>query len=107
VNALVVSALLVTLAVEVPIVALLYRGARTRMALVCASITGLTNVAMNAWLFDALASYETYLLTGELGATVLEAAVYALASPRRHTGRALVAAGLANAASFAAGLVIY
>ena len=101
------SALAVTLAVEVPIVALLYPGERARMAGACALATTVTNLVMNAWLSRASGSYDISLLGGEIGASLVEAVVYATVSRRHGVGNALVASGLANAASFAAGLIVY
>lgn len=101
----VVTALVVTLVVEVPIVALVFRREAGRMALVAAAATGLTNLAMNALLFGRV-SYLAYLGIGEVGATLLEAAAYYFGSRERNLGRALVASALANAASFAAGLLL-
>jgi hypothetical protein len=101
------SALLVTLALEVPIVSLFYPRERARMALTCALATSATNLAMNAWLVHLASSYSTYLLLGELGASTLEALAYVAVSPRHDIGRALVASGIANAVSFSAGLLLW
>jgi hypothetical protein len=103
----VTSALAVTLALEVPIVSLFYSGERARMALACAFATSATNLAMNAWLVHAARSYDAYLLGGELGASMLEALVYVAASRRHDLGRSLIASGIANAASFIAGLLLW
>jgi len=101
------SALTVTLAVEMPIVALAYPRERARMALACALATSATNLAMNSWLLHEVSSYETYLLAGELGASALEALVYVVASARHDVARALIVSGLANAVSFIAGLLVF
>ncbi len=101
------AALAVTLAVEVPLVSLVYRRERARMALVCALATSATNLAMNVWLIQAVRSYDTYLLAGELGASTIEALVYVAASRQRDIGRALIASGLANAGSFIAGQLLF
>jgi len=98
--------LLVTLAVEIPCVALLFPGQRLRMALVCAVTTGATNFLMNTVLFAAAPSQLTFLLVGELGALVVEGVVYALASKPRDVRRAVAASLVANAASFGAGIVL-
>jgi hypothetical protein len=100
-------ALAVTLAVEVPVVSLVYRREPARMAIACALATSATNLAMNAWLLHAVSSYASYLLVGELCATVVEGLVYIAASRQHDVGRALVASGLANAASFIAGLLLF
>jgi hypothetical protein len=103
----VASALMLTLAVEVPVVALVYARERARMAVTCAIATSLTNFAMNAWLYAAVSSYDAYLIAGELGATMIEALVYVAVSRDHGAGRALLASGVANMASFAAGLVVF
>lgn len=101
----VLTALVVTLAVEVPIVALVFRREAGRMAVVAAVATAATNLAMNVLLFGRV-PYLVYLGVGEVGATLLEAGAYFAASRERDLGRALVASALANAASFAAGLLV-
>jgi hypothetical protein len=103
----VASALMLTLAVEVPIVALVYARERARMAAAWALATSATNLMMNAWLYTAAGSYDAYLTAGELGATVIEALVYIVVSREHAVGRALFASGVANTASFAAGLVAF
>lgn len=105
-TSVVVSALIITLAVEVPIVALLYPRERERMALACALATSATNLLMNAWLLGT-GSYDARLMGGEIGATFSEAIVYLVVSRGHEPGKALMASGLANAASFAAGLLFY
>lgn len=100
-------ALAVTVAVEVPIVALVFPRERARMALACAIATSATNLAMNLLLYPRVGSVDTYLLVGEIGATLAEAAVYYAASREHDVGRALLASALANAASFGAGLVLF
>ena len=101
------AALAVTLVVEVPIVALAYPGERLRLAGACAVATTVTNLVMNAWLSRAFGSYDLQLLGGEIGASLIEAAVYAAVSRAHRVGTALVASGLANAASFLAGLGVF
>lgn len=98
--------LIITLLVEVPIVAVMFPGQRARMALTCAVATTLTNVAMNTVWAAHAGSYDIYLLGGETGALVLEALAYVLMSRPRQWARSLAASGAANAASFAAGLVL-
>jgi hypothetical protein len=100
-------ALAVTLAIEVPVVSLVYRRERARMSIACALATSLTNVLMNTWLLQGVRSHDTYLLVGELGASVLEALAYVAVSRQHDIGCALVASGLANALSFAAGLSLF
>jgi hypothetical protein len=100
-------ALAVTLAVEVPIVAWVFRGQRARMALACALATSATNLAMNTLLYPRAGSYDAYILIGEIGATLVEAAVYYAVDRDHDPGRALLASALANAASFGAGLLLF
>lgn len=99
------TAWLITLAAEVPIVALVYPQLRGRMAIVCAITTSSTNLFMNLVLFRVL-SPRGYVLYGELGALVIEAAVYWLAARPRDPGRAIVASSAANLASYGAGLLL-
>ena len=101
----VVFAWLVTLALEVPCVALWYSGQRRRMAVICAITTSITNLVMNILLPRWLGPDDAVGF-GELGAIGIEAAVYAVASRPRDIGRALAASGLANGLSFAAGLIL-
>jgi hypothetical protein len=77
------------------------------MTATCAILTTATNLAVNAWLRLVAGSYDAYLLGGELGATVLEAAAYVDLSRRHAVGPALIASGLANGTSFAAGVVLF
>lgn len=100
-------ALAVTIAVEVPIVALVFPGERIRMALACAVATSATNLAMNLLLYPRAGSWNTYILVGEIGATLVEAAVYWVVSREHDVGRALLASALANGASFSAGLLLF
>jgi hypothetical protein len=94
-------ALLVTLAIEVPLATVLFPGQRAKMAAVAAIMNVATNVTLNVWLPRVALLRGGHVLPGELLALVAEAAVYALAS--RDLPRSLVAAGLGNALSFAAG----
>ena len=97
-------ALVVTIIIEVPIVALVFRDQMKRMALVCLLTTGVTNFFMNTVLHGLVPSYDHFVLIGELGAVVIEAAVYAIASKPRDLARALIASALANGASYWFGL---
>jgi peptidoglycan biosynthesis protein MviN/MurJ (putative lipid II flippase) len=99
-------ALAITVVVEAPIVALLYPRERVRMALTCALTTSATNLAMNLLLYPRVHSYMTYLLVGEIAATLIEAAAYLAASRQHDVGRALLASALANGASFSVGLIL-
>jgi len=99
----VLLALVITVAVEVPIVALVFAGQRRRMAIVAAVTTGITNLLMNTLLRQTVADNLTFLHLGELGALVIEAGVYFLASKPREPGRAIAASALANATSYLVG----
>jgi hypothetical protein len=96
---------IITVALEVPCVAALYPGQRARMALACAIATSATNLPMNLLLPRWLGTGRTFLLTGEIAALVLEAAVYFFAARPKDLARAITASALANGLSFAAGLV--
>lgn len=96
----------VTVAIESPCVAAVYPGERWKMAGVCAVATSVTNLAMNVLLPRWLGVGLAFLLVGEIGALLLEAAVYALVRRPRDVGRALVASALANGASFTVGLLL-
>lgn len=97
---------LVTVVVEPPCVACFYPGHRLRMAALCALTTSLTNLVMNLVLPRWLGIGTAFLLMGELGALLVEGLVYALARAPRDWERALAASALANAASYASGLVL-
>jgi hypothetical protein len=105
-NGVVLTAFALTVAIEVPLVALVFKGQRVRMALVCAITTGATNLFMNTVLRTLIHDRGLAITVGELGALAIEAAVYALASRPRDLPRALFASALANAASYVAGLVL-
>lgn len=96
----------VTVAIEAPCVAAVYPGERWKMAGVCALATSATNLAMNVLLPRWLGVGLAFLIVGELGALLIEAAIYALVRRPRDVGRALVASALANGASFTVGLLL-
>lgn len=98
-------ALLVTLAIEVPLVAALFPGQRLRMACVAVAANVATNLTLNLVLPRIAALRGHYLIPGEILAVVAEAAAYALASRPRDVPRSLLASSLANALSFGAGLL--
>jgi len=100
-------ALAVTLAIEVPVVSLLHPGERMRMALACVGATAATHLIMHHLLPPLMPSYTTWLVVGELMATLVEAFIYWLVSRRHEPGRALVASALANALSFGAGFFLF
>ena len=101
------QALVLTLVCEVPLVALVFKGQRLRMAIVAAGTTGVCNLSMNLLLLPLFNSYTRFILIGELGAVLLEAAVSAVSSKPREPSRALLASALANTASFLAGVVVF
>jgi hypothetical protein len=99
-------ALLLTLAIEIPVVALVFAGQRLRMALVCLVATTATHLLMHFVLPSVCPTARSWLIAGEAQALVLEALAYLLLSRPRDPGRALIASALANSASFAAGLAL-
>jgi hypothetical protein len=99
-------ALAVTLAVEVPVVAAIFRGQRLRMAVVCALATTVTHIVMHFLIPRIASSHEDVVIIGELQALVVEAVLYGLLSHPRDWPRALVASALANSASYGAGFLI-
>ncbi len=100
------TALVITLAIEIPIVALVFKGQRARMALCCLVATTATHLAMHFLLPRVVSSYQQFILVGELMATIIEALVYALSSRPRDWSRAMLASALANTTSYAAGLIL-
>jgi hypothetical protein len=99
-------ALALTLAIEVPLVALVFSGQRLRMALVAAVATTATHLFMHFVLPRLGLTYAGWLVSGELVALVGEAAAYAFLSRPRDLPRALAASAVANAASYAVGLFL-
>jgi hypothetical protein len=99
-------ALTVTLAIEVPLVALLFPGQRVRMALAALVANTVTNLTLNILLPRIPLVAPHALLVGELLALLGEAAVYAAVSRPRRVARALVASGLGNGLSFGLGGVL-
>lgn len=95
-------ALGITVAIETPIVALVFRQQAARLALACVVTTSVTNLFMNFVLRRELLSG---LLVGEALAFALEAFVYYRLSSPRSASRALIASLLANAASYFGGVV--
>jgi hypothetical protein len=98
-------ALVVTLIVEVPVVAALYPRQRRKMASVAVVANIATNLTLNLLLPHLEVLRGRHLLPGEIMAVVVEAAAYAIASRPRDVPRALVASSLANALSFGLGLI--
>jgi hypothetical protein len=101
----VLVALVVTLVLEVPVVAALYPGQRVRMALVALAANLCTNLTLNV-IFPSVPLVRGYhVLVGEIAAVLVEWAAYSAASRPRDVGRALAVSGLANALSYAVGPV--
>jgi hypothetical protein len=98
------AALLVTLAIEVPIVATLFPGQRIRMAIVALVVNIATNLALNLVLPRIPILSGRYVFPGEMLAVVGEAAAYTAFSRPPDLPQSLLASALANALSFAAGL---
>lgn len=96
-------ALTVTLAIEVPWVALCFPGRRRRLALVALVANIATNLALNVLLPRLAPSATHRILIGELAAVVVEALAYAAAAGPGSFGRALVVSGVGNALSFELG----
>jgi hypothetical protein len=98
------AALLITLAIEVPVVVALFPGQRVRMGAVAAVVNTASNLFLNLVLARMRALAGHHVLPGELLAVVGEAAAYAAFSRPHDLPRALLASSLGNALSFAAGL---
>ena len=99
-------ALGLTVAVEVPTVALFYPGQRLRLGLVCCVVTTLTHAALFLGLPVFVALTTWVVLAGEVGVVMVEALAYALLSRPRGAPRALMASSLANGLSFGLGLAL-
>lgn len=98
------AALLITLAIEVPVVVALFPGQRVRMGAVAAVVNTASNLFLNLVLARMRSLAGHHVLPGELLAVVGEAAAYAAFSRPHDLPRALLASSLGNALSFAAGL---
>jgi hypothetical protein len=96
-------ALAVTLAIEVPVVVLLFPGQRVRMGIAALVANTATNLVLNLLLPRLPGIGSHHVVVGEVFALVGEAAIYAAVSRPRSLSRALVASGLGNGLSFAAG----
>ncbi len=97
----------ITLAVEVPCVAALYRGQRGRMALAALLANSATNLPMNLLLPRWLGVGNRFLVTGEIAALLLETTFYFAAAQPRDLVRAVTASALANGLSFGVGLALW
>jgi hypothetical protein len=101
----VLVALVVTLVLEVPLVAAFYPRQRARMALVALAANVCTNLTLNVILPGISPLRGHHVLVGEILAVLVEWAAYAAASRPPDVGRALAVSGLANALSYAVGPV--
>ena len=100
------QAWIVTVIIEVPVVALVFPGQRLRMACACLAATTVTHAFMHFALPTLVPSFTLWVVIGEATALAVEAVVYALVSKPRSASRALVASALANLLSFSAGLIL-
>jgi hypothetical protein len=99
----VLRALVATLLIEVPIVALGFPKRRLRLILVAIAANTLTNLTLNL-LLPAIPFLRPHrLLLGETLAVVVEALAYVVAAGPGSFGRALVVSGIGNALSFELG----
>lgn len=101
------TALAITIVVEVPIVAALFRGQRARMAVVCALATTATHLIMHFAVLRIGLPRPEAVVIGEAQALALEAVAYGLLARPRDWPRALVASALANSASYGAGFAVH
>jgi len=99
-------ALVVTLLIEVPVVALGFPNQRRRMVLVALVANTLTNLTLNLVLPSIRAIRGHHVLVGEALALVVETLAYAIAGRPGALGRALVVSGVANALSYELGGVV-
>lgn len=98
-----------TLAIEVPVVTLFYfqTGRKARATISCIAANLLTHPAMHFLLPGLFPDRADWLLAGELLATIVEAGFIWASTQPEHVGRAMVAAAVANATSFAAGVALF
>lgn len=100
---LVWRALLVTLFLEVPVVALCYPGRRIRMASVALVANCFTNLLLNLVLPRVPCLSGCWLIVGEVVAVSVEAAAYLAADPQLNWARPIVVAALSNTLSYELG----
>jgi hypothetical protein len=96
-------ALLITLVLEVPLVAAAFPGQRLKLAVVALAANTFTNLLLNLVLPHLL--HGNHLLPGEVFAVVFEAGAYFVASRPRDAPRSLLVSSVANTLSFSAGLI--
>lgn len=99
------AALVTTVVIEVPVVALFYPGQRRKMGAVAALSTTVTNLILNLVLIRVRFLMGQHVLVGELLALAAEATAYAFTSRPRDVPRAIFVSSFANALSFGAGFV--
>ena len=99
-------ALAMTIGIETPVVAMVFKGQRLRMAAVCIVATTTTHLVMHFALPPLCPTYASWVIAGEFQALVLEALVYWFFSRPRDLSRALIGSAIANSASYALGLII-
>lgn len=105
-----VSALALTVAIELPVVLLVLRGRKWRRTLLAVLLAnGLSHPLLHFALPHALAPEPKgrFILVGELAVFVLEALLYWLLVRPRPRARAITASAVANAVSYAVGLLIW
>ena len=97
------AALVITLAIEVPLVTAMFPGQRLRMALLATVMNTVTNLTLNYVLAGMPWMGGHHVLFGETFALVAEGAVYAALSRPRLVGRSILASIIGNALSYGAG----
>jgi|GEM_PF-5661097 len=100
------TALLLTVAVEVPTVAVFFPRQRFTMALTCLVTTSATHVVLFGCSFSGAVLRTVGLVIAEAFALIAEAVVYTTISRPHDLPRALMASAAANALSFAASLLM-
>jgi hypothetical protein len=95
-------ALVLTVAIEVPVVAAFFPGQRLRLAFVALGANVVTNLVLNIVLARS-AWGGHHLVPGEVFAVVGEALAYSVFSRPPDVARAALASGVANLLSFAVG----
>ena len=98
-------ALGVTVAIEVPLVALAFPGERLKMAACALVATTLTHLGMHLVTPISPEALMTWLIVGETAAVVLEGLAYWAVTNKRGFLWAMGVSIIANAASFSAGFL--
>jgi hypothetical protein len=96
-------ALGLTLALEVPFVALCYPRQRLRLAVVALLSNALTNLTLNLVLPSIPAFQGSHVVIGEILAVVLEALAYTATAQPRNVGKAIMVSAVGNALSYELG----